>query len=239
MTGDEAFFTLHRDLPREGPGCADDVIWALGHAGSPDIVIDAACGPGADTVTLADALPDARIVGIDRQAHFVAAAQARVAEFGSRVTVCQGDLLDLPGPADFIWCAGAVYIVGIEAALAAWRPILAVGGCVAFSEPVLLSDPPDPVARDFWSDEGQAVGTEPAIRARVAAAGWRVIATRIVTGAAWAAYYDPMQARIDALRPVARDAALISVLDEGQREIDLWRSVPDQIAYLLVVAEPS
>jgi SAM-dependent methyltransferase len=239
MTPEEAFFTLHRDLPREGPGLAEDVIWALGHAWSRRHVIDAACGPGADTVTLAEALPDAQITGIDRQAHFVAAAQARVTGLGPRVTVAQGDLRDLTGPVDFIWCAGAVYIVGIEAALAAWRSVLAPGGRVAFSEPVLLTDPPDPVAGDFWSDEGQTVGAEAAILARIEGAGWRVIATRIVCGAAWSDYYGPMQARIDALQSDAHDPALIAVLQDGQREIDLWRAAPDSIAYLLVVAEPA
>jgi hypothetical protein len=62
-----AFFTVHRDLPREGPGEPADVLWALKTAGVPGAVtvLDAACGPGADTVTLADALPDATITGMD------------------------------------------------------------------------------------------------------------------------------------------------------------------------------
>ena len=47
-----AFFTVHCDLPREGPGEAADVLWALGHlnAGGPLDVMDAACGPGADLI---------------------------------------------------------------------------------------------------------------------------------------------------------------------------------------------
>lgn len=59
----DAFFTVHRDLPREGPGEAADVRWALDQLGlsGPIDVLDAACGPGADLVELADALPQARI----------------------------------------------------------------------------------------------------------------------------------------------------------------------------------
>jgi|GEM_PF-4683729 len=52
-----AFFTVHRDLDREGPGEAADVHWALDVAGTPEDarILDAACGPGADMVTLAKA----------------------------------------------------------------------------------------------------------------------------------------------------------------------------------------
>lgn len=44
----DAFFALHRDLPREGPGEAADVAWALEVAGvAPGArVADAGCGPG-------------------------------------------------------------------------------------------------------------------------------------------------------------------------------------------------
>ena len=36
MIPEDAFFTVHRDLEREGPGEAADVIWALEVAGTPD-----------------------------------------------------------------------------------------------------------------------------------------------------------------------------------------------------------
>ena len=59
VTPNQAFFTVHKDLPREGPGLADDVLWALKVAETPEdgAILDAACGPGADTVTLATSPP--------------------------------------------------------------------------------------------------------------------------------------------------------------------------------------
>ena len=230
-----AFFTLHRDLPREGPGSAAEVDWVLDRIPPPARVIDAACGPGADTVTLAERLPGARIAAVDRQAHFIAEARRRCARFGGRVSVDEGDLREPTGPADLIWCMGAAYIVGLEAALAAWRPALAPGGVVAVSEPVLTETPPDPVVAAFW--QGEAVGTAGTLAARVAAAGFRTLDTRLVTGSPWAEYYDPIHARIAALRPAA-DPALATVLDETAREIALWRQAPDRIAYLLILAAP-
>lgn len=72
----DAPFAPHRDLPREGPRTARDVRWALSVAGRPARAIDAGCGPGADTVTLAEALPEARTEAVDWTPHFVAGARA-------------------------------------------------------------------------------------------------------------------------------------------------------------------
>jgi SAM-dependent methyltransferase len=232
-----AFFTLHRDLPREGPGSAAEVHWALARIAPPARVLDLACGPGADTVTLARALPGARIDGLDITPHFVADARAATAAFADRVTINQGDMREITGPYDLIWCMGAVYGLGIETALPLWRKALAPGGILAFSEPVLTETPPDPIVAEFWAG-CPATGDAAAIAARIEACGYHSRATRLLTGAPWAAYYTPMQRRIAALRPGA-DAALSRALDDGQREIDLWRQASDRIAYLLTLAAPA
>ncbi len=48
----------------------------------------------------------------------------------------------------------------------------------------------------------------------MAAAGWQVINTRVIVGAAWAACYAPMAARIDTLQ-VAATGELVKVLADG------------------------
>lgn len=230
------FFTLHRDLPREGPGEAADVLWALAQVPQPARVADLACGPGADLVTLANALPGALLVGIDRQAHFVAAARTRVAEFGARVAVRQGDMLDAGGPHDLIWCAGAIYMPGIGAALTRWRAALAPGGHIAFSAPVLLGSA-NAVTDEFWAGVPDLTD-EAGIAVLVEALGYRTLATRLVIGTPWADYYTPMVARIALLRPAA-DADLTQALDEADHEIALWRDNPRTIAYVLSVIAPA
>jgi len=232
-----AFFTLHRDLPREGPGEPADVEWTLSWMAEPARVCDAACGPGADLEVLAGALPRAQIDGVDRQAHFIAQARARVARFGPRVALFTQDYAGIRGPYDLIWCAGAVYFIGIETALRTWRAALAPGGHVAFSEPVWLGETPSAAARSFWSEYGGITGAA-GIADRVARAGFRTVATRVICGPPWQAYYQPLQARILQLGSLD-DAALGAVLDEAQREIDLWHVCGDEIAYLLSVVAPA
>lgn len=235
MTG--AFFRLHRDLPREGPGDRAEIDWALGLAGiARDAqILDAACGPGADIAGLLEHAPEGHVTAVDMTDHFV--AQVRAAYHGdARVTARVGDMATPGGPFDLIWCAGALYFLGVEAGLQGWRASLAEGGCVAFSEPVYFVDTPSQGARAFW--EGHRAMTAPGICAAVEAAGYAVLGTKPVSDAAWEAYYRPLDARVAALRPGA-DADLEKVLDEAEREATLWRRHRDEVGYLMVVARPA
>lgn len=235
----DAFFVVHRDLPREGPGEPADVHWALAETGLSGAirVCDAACGPGADLVTLAEALREAQITGIEKQAHFVEAAQERTVRFGDRVQVERGDMAALNGPYDLIWCAGALYFLGVTEGLTKWRSALKPGGWVAFSEPVKLSDPMPDVVSAFW-EEYPALTELDGIKQRVEAAGFEVCGHRMIIGAPWAAYFDPMDRRIAKLRAEKPSAALRDVLDLCALESAQWRAAPDQIAYALILAHP-
>lgn len=235
---EDAFFTLHADLPREGPGETADVAWAAGIAGvRPDArILDAASGPGGDIGALLRAAPQGHVTAIDLHAPFIEAARARWGA-DARVTLLTGDMTAPEGPFDVIWCAGAVYFLGIEAALSAWRPRLAPGGAIAFSEPCLFTDTPAEGAIAFW--EGYARLTDPAgIAAQVRAAGFETVATRPIADIGWESYYRPMEARIATLRPGA-DAALSRVLDMAEAEIAGWRAHKAETGYLLSVVRPA
>lgn len=234
-----AFMKVHQGLDREGPGLPDDVHWAVAQTGlsGPVRVCDAGCGPGADTVTLAQTLPEAQITGIEKMGQFVREAQPRIAAFGSRVRVIEGDMATPGGPYDLIWCAGALYFLGVEAGLKGWRAALAPGGWVAFSEPVRLSDPMPEAARAFW-EEYPALTDFDGVAAQVAAAGYRIMAHRLIQGAAWEAYYGPMRERIAELRDGNPDAALIEAIEMCAREAALWEAAPEHIAYCLFLVQP-
>ncbi|ATX66125.1 class I SAM-dependent methyltransferase [Roseinatronobacter bogoriensis] len=238
LTPDEAFLTLYSDLAREGPGAAADLGWALSVAATPAEarICDAGCGSGADTVTLAKERPRAKIDAVDKTAQFVDAARKRTAPFGARVRVWQGDMAQLDGPYDLIWCAGAIYFLGVTQGLQAWRSALAPNGVVAFSEPCMLPRPSD-AARAFWSVEYPQITDMAGIRARVAAAGYRVLGENLQIGAAWENYYLPMERRIASLRPDA-SSTLAAALDTAEAEIARWRAAPSEIAYALMVVAP-
>lgn len=239
MTDDDmtAFFTLHRDLPREGPGEPADVTWAINQVDLPARaeIADVACGPGSDIGALRAAVPQGHVTALDKTAHFVDAARGRfVAD--ANVTLLRADMARIANHYDLIWCAGAVYFLGVTEALTRWRKSLREGGVVAFSEPCWLTDSPSDEARAFWA-EYPAISDGAGIAARVKAAGYEVIATRLLSDEAWENYYTPLEARIEKLRPGA-DAELAQVLDEAEAEIACWRAHRDEFGYLLTVARP-
>jgi SAM-dependent methyltransferase len=233
----DAFLTLHRDLPREGPGEAADVVWAAAIAGTPSDarILDAACGPGGDIAALLDVAPRGHVTACDRIAHFMAAARETHAE-DPRVTLLEADMTALQDPFDLIWCAGAVYFIGVTEALTAWRPALAPGGAIAFSEACWFSDTPSEAARRNFADY-PAMTNETGIRARIAAAGCSVLATWRLSDAAWENYLGPLDDRVARLRPQANDA-LSTVLDAQEAEAALWRAERDSFGYLLCVVRP-
>ncbi len=236
MTSDpmKAFFELHRDLPREGPGEAADVAWAAAIAGLPASaeIADVACGPGGDIASLLEAAPEGHVTALDKTAHFVEAARD-VWQSDSRVTVLKADMARIMNSYDMIWCAGAVYFLGVTEALTAWRKSLRPGGVVAFTEPCWFTDDRSERAQKMWAEYPPMTDAN-GIAARVEAAGFETLATRKLSDAAWEGYFAPIDKRIAVLRPGA-DAALTAVLDKAEEEAAAWRAHRDECGYLLSV----
>ena len=229
----EAFWTLHRDLPREGPGETADVAWAADLARVPPDagICDAGCGPGADLEALLASAPDGHVTGIEAPPDFVEAAAARRLD---RVDVRQGDIGEITGPYDFIWSAGSLYFLGITNGLRAWRDALAPGGAVAFSEPCWLVPNPPEEARSFWRRYPPMTG-QTGLDARIQEAGYTTVGTRVLSDAAWEAYYGPLEARLAELRRTGSHP----VWDEAEEEIALWRRHRRSYGYLLSVVRPA
>lgn len=231
----DAFFTLHSGLPREAPGDADSLAWALDVARTPvrARILDAGCGPGADLALLRDKRPAARLEGIDLHAPFIDQIRAEQPEVVARV----GDMLLLDGQFDLIWSAGAAYGPGVTAALSAWRGQLCPGGVVAFSDCLWRTPRPAPAARIFWDRDYPGMLDLPGHLARIEAAGYRILGARWLGDAAWQAYYGPLADRVASLRAGA-DADLAQVLNATQSEIDLWAKHGGDYGYYLSVVRP-
>lgn len=239
QTVNSEFFNLHKNLPREGPGQAADVHWALSVAGTrrDAKVLDAACGPGADTLTLAQALPQAKIKAVDRKPFFIADAVGLTEKHSDRVSPIAGNMFDQIGPFDLIWCAGALYFEGVVEGLDRFAPMLGQGGRIAFSDAVWLKGNPPAVLEDFWSEYPDMTDVE-GLRGKVERAGFEVLGERILSNKAWDNYYDPMAKRIDILRQGSVNSDLAEVLEDGDVEIAMRRQYPEYYSYALFVVAP-
>ena len=233
----EAFFTLHRDLPREGPGEAADVAWAtaLVDLKKDGEIADVACGPGADIAALLKAAPNGHVTALDKTAHFVQAARAQWGD-DPRATILKANMKAIANKYDFIWCAGAVYFLGITLALTSWRKSLRPGGVIAFTEPCWFTETPTDGARAPWV-EYPAMTNEAGVAAQIVAAGYEILGTRWLSDQAWEDYYAPLDQRIATLRGDA-DGALAQVLDDAAAEAKAWRAHRGEYGYLLSVVRP-
>lgn len=241
------FLEVYGTLPRAGPGGDEHTRTALAAlpGPAPRTVLDLGCGPGAQTIALAAALPDARILAVDLLPSMVERTAERIAEHGlaDRVTAVVGDMADPPvEPAsqDLIWCEGAIYHLGVTEALTAWQPLLRPGGAVAFTEAVwLVPDPPAEI-REWWTTAYPAISDVAGTEGRIAAASYRTVASFVLPASAWwDEYYGPMRQRVDELRDrSADDPAVAEVLAEAESEIDHFERFSDTYSYAFFVVQP-
>lgn len=117
-------------------------------------------------------------------------ANRRITEAGltDRAQAVMGNraqLLVQPGSQDLIWCEGAIYFMGVAEALRTWRPLLAAGATVAFTEPVWLTEAPPPEVRSWWLSEYPSMSDDGQIRAEIDLAGYRTVASLALPASAW------------------------------------------------------
>jgi SAM-dependent methyltransferase len=243
-----AFFEVHRDMPREGPGNAASTARALelcGRLPAAPRVLDIACGPGQQTMDLAKLLPSATITAVDNHAPFVDEANRRAAAAGvaQRVRAVVGDMAALdfpPNSFDLIWCEGAAYIMGVGEALAAWRPLLKPEGRLALTEAVWLRSYPPEEVRRCWAEDYPAMVDVAGCRDIVARAGFSLLGDFVLPEAAWwDDYYTPMEKRLAEVAPQFKDDEVgQNVIDLCYEEIEVYRKYSAYYGYVFLVMTP-
>ena len=204
-------------------------------------VLDLGVGHGRTTFTLAQALPDARVAAVEIHAPFVEAmaAHAREAGIADRMhAVCRDmESLDVAeGSIDLIWSEGSIYVVGMERALAMWRPWLRPGGCIAFSDFVWWTGDPSKEAGEFWAVEYPDMASEVAVRLRAEDAGYRVVGSFHMSKDAHDAYYVPLEARVAELAGRS-DTDIPKILEILRKEIDVVRRFSDEAGYTFFILQ--
>ncbi len=234
-----AFFRLHRDLPREGPGtdaATAEAVRRLPPLPEPRAprVLDLGCGPGRSTLVLAQSFPGTTITAVDAHEPFLgqlrrSAAAAGLADRIEAVNADMGALEVAPGTVDLIWSEGAVYLLGFVAGLGAWRDLLKPGGAIAVTELCWLTDDRPPEAAGYLAAEYADMTDMAGCERRIVEAGLEPVDRFALPREAWDEYHGPMASRIAALRSeAAADPALSQVIEEVEREIDMARRFGDR-----------
>lgn len=152
---------LHRSNIRQGPGGETETKQAMMLAGldrsHPLKIADIGCGTGASTILLAQEL-DADITAVDFLPEFLETLQARAKEHGvaDKISTMNStmDALPFSGDAfDVIWSEGAIYNMGFEAGVSAWKRFLKPGGKLVVSEITWLTADRPAALQTYWDAE--------------------------------------------------------------------------------------
>ena len=238
------FWEIHKGLPRQGPG--DDAhtrraFHAVGTLPADPVVVDVGCGPGMQTLELAR-LVEAPVIAFDTHEPFLRELRQRATAEGlaDMIDARVGDMNDLPldsGSVDLLWSEGAIYLIGFEQGLTTWRPLLSPTGAVAVTEATWLKRGAPDELRRFWNDAYPAMTDREENVRTVERCGYRLVQQfTLPADAWWTHYYDPLVARMSALRARhADDPEALAGLDEEALEIELFRRYHDYYGYVFYV----
>jgi SAM-dependent methyltransferase len=234
---DAAVLRLFESLPRQGPGSDASTRAMLRRLPALPLaprVLDLGCGCGRQTLVLAEEL-QARVLAIDLHQPFLdrltARGQARGLADLIETRCADMAALDLP-PASFdlLWSEGAIHLLGFEAGLGLWRPLLASRGLVVVSECSWLTDRPPAPALAFWREAYPGMGSIERNQARARGAGFEPLdCWTLPEEAWWSDYYTPLAARLSAFEG---DPALAAALAALQQEIELFRRYGASYGYV-------
>lgn len=238
----KVWLRVHEGLGQQGPGSDASTLRALDAVGSLGVrprIVDLGCGSGRATRALARATGGA-VVGVDRMVSSLRRLQAgaRSEGVGARVAAVLGDMRNPPvaeASVDLLWSEGAIYNLGFEDGLDAWRNLLRPEGACAVTECSWLAAPPDEV-RAFWQDAYPGMGSVEENLAAARRAGFAEVTHFALPEPDWDAYYAPIRVRLQAWRPeYANQSDALLTLDEIQREIDIYDRREGSYSYVFYV----
>jgi len=243
------FLELHDQMPRQGPGDAQSTRRAFSAlekaADLPERpqILDLGCGPGAQTLELAG-ISAGMITAVDTHRPYLDQVSAGVERhgLGERIKLLQADMQQLafaPASFDLVWSEGAIYIMGFERGLRAWRSLLRERGSVAVTEATWLKpDPPRELAA-FWNEGYPAMQDVAANLDVLRSAGFRPLDHFTLPESAWwNDNYAPLEKRLDALEQrLPDDAAAQELVAAERREIEMFTRYSDFYGYVFFVAQ--
>lgn len=169
------------------------------------VIVDAGCGSGRQTLALARAL-GTPVQAVDSCQPFLDALVQRAGaqHVGHLVQTHCMDMKDIPQAfprIDLLWCEGAAYNIGFANALSLWAPAIVPEGFVVVSELSWLRQEAAPVAvRDFFRSGYPDMRSVQQNEELVEQAGFKLLGTHTLPRETWVeGYYDILGPRAKAL----------------------------------------
>jgi len=242
----ELLLDLHAGSARQGPGSEEatrNAIALAGLEGHTNLKIaDIGCGSGASTRVLAKAL-NARITAVDLFPEFLAqletdARNAGVADCITPLVASMDALSFADATFDAIWSEGAIYNIGFETGIKAWRRFLKPGGILAVSELTWLTHRRPADLQAHWDREYDQVDTASAKIALLEKHGYTPVGYFPLPEESWlATYYRPLEQRFARfLERHDHSEAACAVVAAEQAEIALYERYKAYFSYGFYIA---
>lgn len=225
----ELLLDFHKDAERQGPGSAATTRQALAFIPQPGSnepeILDVGCGTGAQTTTLAQNT-QGRITAVDLFPAFLEELEARARRLGleNRIKTEAYSMDQLPYEAerfDLIWSEGAVYNMGYEAGVRAWRKFLKPGGYLAVSELSWFTEERPKELEEHWLREYPGIDMISNKVKVLEKHGYSPVAAFQLPAACWMEeYYGPMLERMPAfLDRHGHGEEAVALVENERREI--------------------
>jgi SAM-dependent methyltransferase len=235
---EQAFWYMHKALPRQAPGSDSSTQMLLDRAALPvssNRVLDIGCGPGRSSLVLAK--NDFKVIAIDTSGILLDELRlsARASGYESAIDAQHVSMFDLPYAEesfDVVWSEGAAYIAGWEAAVRDWQKMLKPGGKMVLTECCWLTDAPSESVRQFWSEGYPTMLTIAQAAEKAEAHGLTVEYTYTFPDSDWwDEYYSPLSERLENHQH-STDATLQRVMAGMRTEIELRKNYAHEYGYV-------
>lgn len=230
-----------RTMEKLGPGSDADTLRVLAMIPRDtfSLVIDAGSGVGRQTLALANRL-QTEVHAIDTAAQHLDSLTRYSAQLGMAHLVhthCM-DMAEIPAvfrDVDLLWSECAAYHIGFPAALASWRGALRPGGYAVVSELSWLRDDVPEHLRAYFRNGYPDMRTVDENLSLACTAGYEVVATHILSKAAWVdGYYDKLEPLAQSLLG-HREKAVRTIAAQTLEGIRIFDSAEDNYGYVFYV----
>ncbi|MBA7681342.1 2-methoxy-6-polyprenyl-1,4-benzoquinol methylase [subsurface metagenome] len=208
---EETILQIDKDLLREGLSkYTRKAFHILPELDKPRI-LDVGCGSGVPTMELAK-LSNGQIIGLDVNQPSLDRLKRKAEKAGlsDRVKVmkCSMVNMDFPNESfDIIWAEGSIAVIGFKRGLKEWRQLLKPNRFLAVHD---------------------EIGDITEKLEQISSCGYDLLEYFTLNDDTWwMEYYAPLEKRINEIRiKHANDPKALAVLDEEQREIDMFKKNP-------------
>ena len=243
----ELMISFYKNIPRQGPGSPLETTTALKLTGM-DLeqklkVADIGCGTGSQTFTLAEYMKG-HIFAIDIFPEFLDKLQSKAVHenLKSQITTDIQSMDKLPYKNisfDLIWSEGAIYIMGFEEGVKAWRPLLRPGGFLVVSEISWFTDSRPKDLETYWYGAYSQIDTMQNKSSILERYGFRLVSSFKLPEYCWIEnYYNPIRDYIPEFLEMNKNSSgAKKLVDELTEEIEMYEKYKDFYGYGFYIAQ--